>query len=150
MRKHYLECQLLIQDLLVTLVFLDYEVTNTSLLDTHLNVPSIPSLGLIVSPKNSSQKLFLDSILENAAEISDLLQHILSKWSLNDHPAPRTREDKQLGRQNLDSSSSLTKSVPIQYPIVTMALLWERIFPQPQCQTKNHYSNQSKVDSSNQ
>ena len=70
------------------IVFLDFKDTNT-LLNTHLNVPSIPSLGLIISPNNNSQKIFLDSILEEESEISDLLQYILSKQYLNNCPAPR-------------------------------------------------------------
>ncbi|KNZ58463.1 hypothetical protein VP01_1925g1 [Puccinia sorghi] len=52
--------------------------------------PSIPSLGGILAPKGSRQNLFLDLILEDEAEISDLLQYTLSKWSLNAQPEPRT------------------------------------------------------------
>ena len=76
----------------MNLVFLDFGDTDT-LLDTHLNIPSIPTLVLIISPNDSSQKIFLDSILEDEANISDLLHCILSKRYLNNCAAPRTCEE---------------------------------------------------------
>ena len=87
--------QSLIQDLFITLVYLDFEDTD-NLLDSHLNVPSVPSLGMIISPNNGSRKMFLDSILEDEADICDLLQYVLSKQYLNDCPVPRTREKYDL------------------------------------------------------
>ena len=56
----------------MTLILLDFEDTN-NLLDTHLNITSIPSLGLIISPTNICQKKFLDLILEDEAEIYMIL-----------------------------------------------------------------------------
>ena len=40
--------------------------------------------------------MFLDSILEDEADICDLLQYVLSKQYLNDCPVPRTREKYDL------------------------------------------------------
>ncbi|KNZ44523.1 hypothetical protein VP01_907g6 [Puccinia sorghi] len=66
-KKLFSELQLLTWDPFMTLILLNYEDTNI-LLETHLNVPSVPSLGLIVSPYNSSQMFFQNSILEDEAE----------------------------------------------------------------------------------
>ncbi|KNZ46912.1 hypothetical protein VP01_683g1 [Puccinia sorghi] len=71
--------------------FLDFEDKHT-LLGTHLNVPFIPSLGLIISLNNSSRKIFLDSILKDEAKIFDLLQYVLSKQYLNNFTVLMTFE----------------------------------------------------------
>ena len=78
-----------IRELFMILVLLQLEETD-HLLDSALNIPSIPMLGLIILPDDTSKQSIIDLELEDLARVANLLQHVLSSRYLHDQLPART------------------------------------------------------------
>ncbi|PLW34884.1 hypothetical protein PCANC_23753 [Puccinia coronata f. sp. avenae] len=91
------ERQFAIRELFMMLVLLQLEETDC-LVDAALNLPSIPTLGSIISPNDASKQLIFALEFEDSARVADLLRYVLSNRYLHDRLPARTRDEFNLGQ----------------------------------------------------
>ncbi|PLW11957.1 hypothetical protein PCANC_24240 [Puccinia coronata f. sp. avenae] len=131
------ERQFAIRELFMMLVLLQLEETDC-LVDAALNLPSIPTLGSIISPNDASKQLIFDLEFEDSARVADLLRYVLSNRYLHDRLPARTRDEFNLGqlfdmrdndfKQAQQLSISASHPSPASLDVGTDWLKWKRGF----------------------
>jgi hypothetical protein len=91
------ERQEVIRELFMILFLLQLEETNR-LVDSSIKIPSIPTIGSIISPNDAGKQLIIDLEMEDSARVADLLGHVLSNQYLHDRLPARTRDEFDLGQ----------------------------------------------------
>jgi hypothetical protein len=93
----YSERQQVLRDLFMMLIFLHHQETN-DLIDSTMNIPTVPSLGSISAPGNPGRALVLDFLFDDQAILTDLLSLVLSHRYLNSRIPGRTRDEYDLAQ----------------------------------------------------
>jgi hypothetical protein len=93
----YSERQQILRDLLMILIFLLHQETN-DLIDSTMNIPTVPSLGRVVAPSDPGQALVIDILFEDESIVTDLLHLVLTNQYLNTRLPSRVRDEFDLAQ----------------------------------------------------
>ena len=87
----------LIRDLFLILVLLEINQAD-GLIDSLLNLPTVPTIGSIIYPNQTTQQLAFDLIFELDGQVSELLEMVISRRYLGDRRPGRTHEEFSLAQ----------------------------------------------------